>query len=602
MDYIPAENTVARMEIDNHADTTCFGSNFIPLYFTGQVCDVSPYLNEYEPMPNVRIAGACTAYDDPKTGLTVILEYHQGLWFGTKMTHSLINPNQCRSYGLSICDDPYDPHRDLGIYDPVTQTFIPLDMMGTIACVTTRAPTWQEIQDCPRVVMTDDADWDPSTLELHPRSKEEEEYKRIIASVRVNSVDVNANPSEPQVFQSVHESDVILSSVSSALSDETMVPRLVASVKIATYMRNDDSSASSVATKGRHSAVNAEELSRKWGIGLETARKTLKVTTQYGIRHALHPLRRRYRTDHMSLRYRRLRATFYTDTLFSKVTSIKGNKCAQVYCSGNFLKVQPMVSKSHVGQSLQDFADDIGIMDELVVDGASEQTGPRSEFMRTVRFLKIKLRQTEPYSPWQNDAERKIGEVKKHWRHRMVKKKVPRRLWDYGLVYEAEIMSRVSRGPDGRTGIEEITGDTPDISEWLDFDFYDLVWYWDAPHLALTEENPKMGRWLGVSHRVGSDMCYWIINEKGNVLARTTVQHVPELDLRTDQVKQRAEKFEKALTDRLNDANFIAETPRMKAFTWKMSSSTTISCKKLMPSSKMTTLMKRMTNTLVQNY
>ena len=76
----------------------------------------------------------------------------------------------------------------------------------------------------------------------------------------------------------------------------------------------------------------------------------------------------------------------------------------------------------------------------------------------------------------------------------MITRKVPRRLWDYGLVYEAEILSRMAKGPDGRTGIEQVTGDTPDISEWLDFDFYDLVWYWDSPHLSMTDENPKLGR------------------------------------------------------------------------------------------------------------
>ena len=148
----------------------------------------------------------------------------------------------------------------------------------------------------------------------------------------------------------------------------------------------------------------------------------------------------------------------------------------------------------------------------------------------------------------------------------MTRKNVPRRLWDYGLVYEAEIISRISRGPEGRTGIETITGDTPDISEWLDFDFYDLVWYWDAPHLAITEDNPRLGRWLGVAHRVGSDMCYWVINEKGNVLARTTVQHVIELDLRTDEMKAKVQAFDKALEDRLNDANFIAENADNEGF------------------------------------
>jgi hypothetical protein len=40
---------------------------------------------------------------------------------------------------------------------------------------------------------------------------------------------------------------------------------------------------------------------------------------------------------------------------------IKDNKCtqmcAQMYTSGNYVKVLPMVSKSQVGQSLQDFAE-----------------------------------------------------------------------------------------------------------------------------------------------------------------------------------------------------------------------------------------------------
>jgi hypothetical protein len=180
-----------------------------------------------------------------------------------------------------------------------------------------------------------------------------------------------------------------------------MVPRLVAVIKVATHIREGELEINSIESRQRHSTVNAEELSRKWGIGLETARKTLKMTTQYGIRHALHPLRRRYRTDHLALGYHRLRSPFYTDTLFSKVVSIKGNKCAQVYCGNNYVKVLPMVSKSHVGISLQDFVDDVGVMHELTVDGASEQTGPKSEFMKTVRRLHIKLKQTEPYYPWQ---------------------------------------------------------------------------------------------------------------------------------------------------------------------------------------------------------
>jgi hypothetical protein len=79
------------------------------------------------------------------------------------------------------------------------------------------------------------------------------------------------------------------------------------------------------------------------------------------------------------------------------------------------MRIYPMVSKSQVSIALQDFADDVGVMDELIVDGASEETGSKSEFMKTVRYLRVKLHQTEPYSPWQNQVEHQIGEVKKRW-------------------------------------------------------------------------------------------------------------------------------------------------------------------------------------------
>jgi hypothetical protein len=63
----------------------------------------------------------------------------------------------------------------------------------------------------------------------------------------------------------------------------------------------------------------------------------------------------------------------------------------------------------------------------------------------------------------------------------MTKKEVPKRLWDFGLVYESELLCHMACGSDRRTGYEEVTGRTPDISEWLDFKFYDLVWWLDRP-------------------------------------------------------------------------------------------------------------------------
>ena len=104
---------MARTEVDNHADTTCFGSNFTLMYITNKVCDVTPFSEEYSAMTDIQIVGACTAWVEPTTGQTFILVFHEGLWFGKDMENSLVNPNQCRVYGVSVCDDPFDPHRKL---------------------------------------------------------------------------------------------------------------------------------------------------------------------------------------------------------------------------------------------------------------------------------------------------------------------------------------------------------------------------------------------------------------------------------------------------------------------------------------------------------
>ena len=62
-------------------------------------------------------------------------------------------------------------------------------------------------------------------------------------------------------------------------------------------------------------------------------------------------------------------------------------------------------------------------------------------------------------------AEGDIGHPKKHFCQKIVSKKVPKRLWDYGLVQKAGILSRIALGKMVRAGIEEVSGQAPEISE-----------------------------------------------------------------------------------------------------------------------------------------
>jgi hypothetical protein len=247
----------------------------------------------------------------------------------------------------------------------------------------------------------------------------------------------------------------------------------------------------------------------------------------------------------------------YTNTLFGKYKSVTNNTCAQLFTNESyFAKAYLMEKKSLAGMALRQFIQDFGMSEKLTFNGSGEHTGPKTEFMKHVRDYAIDYHITEPNRPQQNRAETVIREVKKRWFRQMVKRKVPKRLWDYGIVWVCEVMlltSNSSFSLDGRTPMEQLTGEMPDISKYLDFGFYDWIWYKDNAGLG---EN-CIGWWLGIAHRVGNLMSYWILPETGRVIAWTTVQCITNLELTTDEVKQRCSQYDQRVAEVLSDANHI---------------------------------------------
>ena len=82
------------------------------------------------------------------------------------------------------------------------------------------------------------------------------------------------------------------------------------------------------------------------------------------------------------------------------------------------------------------------------------------------------------------------------------------------------------------------------------------MWFHDEPS---KNNGTKLGRWLGVSHRVGSALCYHVIKENGSVESRTTVQHVPMEDLLKPDIEEQVQVFNDNLSNRLKDDNFQLE-------------------------------------------
>lgn len=239
--------------------------------------------------------------------------------------------------------------------------------------------------------------------------------------------------------------------------------------------------------------------------------------------------------------------------------SINGNRYAQIFANKDFFATAfPLHSKSEAGDALRQFINEYGRPEKLTFDGSQEQYGRKTEFMTNVRKYAIDHHITEPYRPNHNFAEGVNREIRKKWFRVMVQKNVPQRLWDYGLQWVCDIQNRASnrsRGLEGRCPLERITGEAVDISEYLDFGFYDWIWYRENAGLGET----KIGRWLGVSHRIGTLMSFWVLTSTGKVLSRTTVQRVTNLETKTSENEARMKNFTALITERIGGNDLVAQ-------------------------------------------
>ena len=76
----------------------------------------------------------------------------------------------------------------------------------------------------------------------------------------------------------------------------------------------------------------------------------------------------------------------------------------------------------------------------------------------------------ESYYRWHNRSKGTIKILKDKDKSTRVWRRVPKRIQDFGLFWEAEIYSCMDE-KDGRTPMERLIGDTIDIPEWTESEF-----------------------------------------------------------------------------------------------------------------------------------
>jgi len=95
-----------------------------------------------------------------------------------------------------------------------------------------------------------------------------------------------------------------------------------------------------------------------------------------------------------------------------------------------------------------------------------------------------------------------------------------------------------------RTPEECITGRTPDISKFAYFSWSQWVWYKEPT--SFPEANMRLGKWMGIANDVGQAMTYWVLIDKGTIIARSSVSPLLDIDTRNPNVQCQMDDFNKS--------------------------------------------------------
>ena len=362
-----------------------------------------------------------------------------------------------------------------------------------------------------------------------------------------------------------NRSDKIIATVGTntpASSDQTVTEDQQLATALVAAVHIPSGTISAVKTGKRKCVVGPRTLAKNWGIGLDAAQRTVETTTQMGVRTILHPtLSRRFRTNDRQLRYRRLSHDMFTDTLEARTRSwFRCNKYAQVFSTKfGWVRVYPMQRKSQAHEALSLLAQREGVPPALVMDNAKEQI--MGEFRRKAREMGCHVKQTEPYTPWSNTAEAAIREVKRGAGHKMAKTQTPSKLWDHCLELEGYIRSHTAINSfelQGQVPEMVLSGQTADISPFVELPWYGWVYYWDSK-AQYPESKEKLGRWLGRSIDIGPAMMAKVLKPNGQLLHVSTYRPLSDGKMQDPGEKRKREQYDSMLRTKLGKPLSVAD-------------------------------------------
>jgi len=142
---------------------------------------------------------------------------------------------------------------------------------------------------------------------------------------------------------------------------------------------------------------------------------------------------------------------------------------------------------------------------------------------------------TEPHHPQQNPAKLLAAKwLKQNSRILHQRTGAPENTWLYACQYMVGIHNITSDETlDWITPWQKRHMNTPDISAYLQFHFYERIYYLD-PDDKFPSTKYKPARWLGVAHNVGDAMTFCLLSEDmEQVIECSAVAHTQDITDKT---------------------------------------------------------------------
>ena len=439
-----------------------------------------------------------TAYDHAD-GTTVLLMIHEGIDY-TSQPNSIISVSQARYHGVDICDR-HPRFKVNGVPGSFrinrNSVEFPFTMEKGLVSLRIRKPTDAEIDTCPVVEITSDAPWDPSYLTGDTFTPGVD-----------NSIQVLREPVDDPAYNALHVRRLrgdfgspLYEPIHDSL-DSYVFHHVDPSIATGPSFQDLDTIytfENYLSTMSRSCKLTRHDQPPDWNhvqrcmgwFPQDVLKRTFEATTQLAKISAL-PYRDHFKSRNPQLNRRRLPEPYATDTWFVSEPALNGESCVQLFVGLISFLVFPfgMKSESEGPSKLKTFVRQVGAPFSLMNDNSKMQTG--SKWMDICDNYNIGTSTTEPLHPWQNRAERKIGTVKAAVNRLMDRTNCPDPLWFQCTVFVCMLLNVLANPQlNWRTPMEKGLGVTPDLSPFLQFQWYEPVFFLMIMVIFLRPRNAK---------------------------------------------------------------------------------------------------------------